>query len=76
MQFLHGPALPKCNNGRDSRVNLWYKLSRWEWSGRTAAGSVAFIGIRKKLTDTGVRAKHVGEACAAGRGVALCGEEV
>jgi len=76
MQFVHGPALPKCNIGRDSRLNLWYKLTCWSGPvGLPLARSPEWVSERN-LRILVIRAKHVGEACAVRRGVVLCGEEV
>src|SRR5882757_8420852 len=56
-----GPALPKCNMGRDSCPNFCYK-DRAGSGPRFGPPPVRCpVGIRKQLTDAGHRIEHAGE---------------
>ncbi len=56
-----GPALPKCNMGRDSCPNFCYKDGAGSGPRFGPPPVRCPVGIRKQLTDAGHRIEHAGE---------------
>ena len=61
MRFRMGRPLPKCNIARDSGRNSGIRVGLEAVRGPVRRWLGVLVGIRKQLTDTGIRVEHAGE---------------